>query len=139
MNIQSLYVNLPVTDLPRAVKFFTALGFAFNAKFTNDDATCMIVNEHIQVMLLTKPFFAGFTNKPIGDAMKTSQVIMSLSVPSREAVDALMDKAKAAGGVEENPVKDYGFMYQRGFFDLDGNGWEVFYMNEAEFPPPAAQ
>jgi predicted lactoylglutathione lyase len=133
MNIQSLYVNLPVTDLPRSVNFFTALGFTFNPKFTNNDATCMIVNEHIQVMLLTKPFFAGFTNKPIADAKQTTQVLLSMSVDSRDAVNALMDKAKDAGGIEENPAKDYGFMYQRGFFDLDGHGWEVFYMNEAEF------
>jgi uncharacterized protein len=133
MSIQSLYVNLPVTDLPRAINFFTALGFTFNPKFTNNNATCMIVNEHIQVMLLTKPFFAGFTTKPVADAMQTTQVLMSMSVASREQVDALVEKAKVAGGKEENPVKDYGFMYQRGFFDLDGNGWEVFYMNEAEF------
>lgn len=134
MTIQSLFVNLPVNDLPRAVNFFTNLGFTFNAKFTNDNATCMVVNEHIQVMLLTKPFFAGFTNKPVADATQTTQVLLSMAVDSRAAVDAMLDKAKAAGGTEENPAKDYGFMYQRGFFDLDGNGWEVFYMNEADFP-----
>jgi uncharacterized protein len=139
MTIQSLFVNLPVNDLPRAVNFFTSLGFTFNAKFTNDNATCMVVNEHIQVMLLTKPFFAGFTNKPVADATQTTQVLLSMAVDSRAAVDAMLDKAKAAGGTEENPAKDYGFMYQRGFFDLDGNGWEVFYMNEAEFPSPAKQ
>jgi uncharacterized protein len=133
MSIQSLYVNLPVADLPSTVKFFTAMGFTFNPKFTNKDATCMIVNEHIQVMLLSQPFFAGFTSKPVADAKQTTQVILSMSVDSKAAVDALMEKAKAAGGIEENPVKDYGFMYQRGFFDLDGHGWEVFYMNEAEF------
>ncbi len=134
MNIQSLFVNLPINDLARTVNFFTALGFSFNPKFTNEQATCMIVNEHIQVMLLTKPFFAGFTNKPVADATQTTQVLLSMSVGSREQVDALLDKAKAAGGKEENAAKDYGFMYQRGFFDLDGHGWEVFYMNEAEFP-----
>ena len=134
MAVQSLFVNLPINDLPLTVKFFTELGFTFNPKFSNEQATCMIVNEHIQVMLLTKPFFAGFTNKPVADATQTTQVLLSMSVKSREAVDALMSKALAAGGKEENPAKDYGFMYQRGFFDLDGNGWEVFYMNEAELP-----
>ncbi len=134
MNVQSLFVNLPINDLPRTIKFFTELGFTFNPKFSNEQATCMIVNEHIQVMLLTKPFFAGFTTKPVADATQTTQVLLSMSVGSREQVDALLSKAIAAGGKEENPAKDYGFMYQRGFFDLDGNGWEVFYMNEAEFP-----
>lgn len=132
--VQSLFVNLPVADLPKTIAFFTALGFTFNAKFTNESATCMVLNEHIQVMLLAKPFFAGFTQKPIADAMQTTQVLLSMRVASREAVDALMAKALAAGGVEENEVKDYGFMVQRGFFDLDGHGWEVFYMDEAQFP-----
>jgi len=61
---------------------------------------------------------------------------MSLSVAHRAEVDELMQKAMAAGGVEHNPAKDHGFMYQRGFFDLDGHAWEIFYLNEAEFPKP---
>ena len=132
MAIESLYVNLPVTDLPNAVAFFTKLGFTFNPNFTNDDATCMIVNEHINVMLLTRPFFAGFTPKPVIDAHQTTGAFLSLSVASRTEVDALVEKAKTAGGQEHSQAKDFGFMYQRGFFDLDGHAWEVFYMNEAE-------
>jgi len=30
--------------------------------------------------------------------------------------------------------RDYGFMYQRSVADPDGHVFEVFYMNEAEFP-----
>ena len=134
MSIQSLFVNLPISDLAKTTAFFTSLGFTFNPKFTSEQATCMIVNEHIQVMLLTLPFFAGFTPKPVTDAKVTTPHFMSLSVESRAEVDALMDKATAAGGLEHSPAKDFGFMYQRGFFDLDGHAWEVFYMNEAEFP-----
>ena len=134
MSTQSLFVNLPVTDLPKTIAFFTSLGFTFNPKFSNDDATCMIVNEHINVMLLTRPFFAGFTPKPTLDPKDGTAVILSLSVGSRDEVDALLAKALTVGGVEHSPAKDYGFMFQRGFFDLDGHAWEVFYMNEAEFP-----
>jgi uncharacterized protein len=134
MNAQSLFVNLPIADLPRTTTFFTNLGFTFNPKFSNDEATCMIVNEHINVMLLTRPFFAGFTPKPTLDPKDGTPVILSLSVGARAQVDALLEKAIAAGGIEHSPAKDYGFMYQRGFFDLDGHAWEVFYMNEAEFP-----
>jgi uncharacterized protein len=98
----------------------------------------MIVNEYINVMLLTREFFAGFTPQPVTDAKTSTPHFMSLSVASRAEVDALMDKAKAVGGVEHSPAKDFGFMYQRGFFDLDGHAWEVFYMNEAEMPKPQA-
>ena len=134
MSIQSLFVNLPVTDLAKSTAFFTALGFTFNPKFTDENATCMIVNEHINVMLLTRPFFAGFTPKPLADAHESTCACLSLSVASRDEVDALTEKAKAAGGTEHSQSKDFGFMYQRGFFDLDGHAWEIFYMNEAEFP-----
>lgn len=134
MSAQSLFVNLPISDLAKTTVFFTSLGFTFNPKFTNEQATCMIVNEHIQVMLLTHPFFAGFTPKPVTDATQSTPHFLSLSVSSRAEVDALMNKAIAAGGIEHSPAKDFGFMYQRGFFDLDGHAWEVFYMNEAEFP-----
>lgn len=136
MTVQSLWVNLPITDLSRSTAFFSALGFAFDQKFTDEKAACMIVNEHIQVMLLTRPFFGGFTSKPVTDAHESTPVFLSLGVGSRAQVDALMQKALEAGGVEHSAAKDFGFMYQRGFFDLDGHAWEVFYMNEAEFPKP---
>jgi len=136
MSIQSLWLNLPITDLARSTAFFTALGFGFDPKFTGEHATCMIVNEHIRVMLLTQPFFGSFTPKPVTDAHQSTPAFMSLSADSRADVDGMMQKALAAGGLEHSPAKDFGFMYQRGFFDLDGHAWEIFYMNEAEFPKP---
>lgn len=129
-----LYVNLPVKDLNRTVQFFTHLGFTFNAQFTNENATCMIVNEHIAVMLLVEEFFKTFTTKPISDAKKTSEVLLALSYESRDQVDAMVAKAIAAGGKSPMPAKDLGFMYQHGFEDLDGHLWEVFYMDESVIP-----
>ncbi|TEB40396.1 glyoxalase/bleomycin resistance/extradiol dioxygenase family protein, partial [Flavobacterium circumlabens] len=29
---------------------------------------------------------------------------------------------------------DYGWMYQRTFFDPDGHHWEVFFMEESQIP-----
>jgi hypothetical protein len=132
---RSLFVNLPVADLSRAVGFFSALGFSFNEKFTDDNATCLVISEQIQVMLLTRTFFAGFTPKPVADARAATEVLLALSCDAREEVDALVAKAVAAGATTPMPSKDYGFMYQHGFEDLDGHQWEVFWMNEAEFPP----
>ena len=51
------FVNLPVKDLDRSVAFFTKLGFKFNAQFTDETATCMIVSDDIFVMLLTHAKF----------------------------------------------------------------------------------
>ena len=131
---RQLFVNLPVENLDRTVAFFTALGFGFNPKFTDENATCLVISEHIQVMLLTKPFFAGFTKKPVSDARAATETLLALSCESREEVDALMAKAVAAGAATPMEIKDYGFMYQHGFEDLDGHQWEVFWMDESAMP-----
>ncbi|RZA16799.1 MAG: glyoxalase/bleomycin resistance/extradiol dioxygenase family protein, partial [Lysobacteraceae bacterium] len=65
---RNLYVNLPVKDLERTIDFFAALGFSFNPKFTDENATCMIINDGTSVMLLVESFFATFTKKPLADA-----------------------------------------------------------------------
>ena len=54
---RNLYVNLSVKDLERTVDFFAALGFSFNPKFTDENATCMIIGENLFVMLLVEKFF----------------------------------------------------------------------------------
>ena len=46
----------------------------------------------------------------------------------------MVEKALAAGGKEPNEAKDYGFMQQRSFEDLDGHNWEVLYMDMNKFP-----
>jgi uncharacterized protein len=131
---RTLFVNLPVEDLDRAVAFFAALDFSFNPKFTDENATCLVISEHIQVMLLTRPFFSGFTKKPVADARAATETLLALSCESRDEVDAMVAKAVAAGAATPIESKDYGFMYQHGFEDLDGHQWEVFWMDEANFP-----
>lgn len=126
-----IFVNLPVKDLDKSVGFFTKLGYSFNAQFTNENATSMIISEDIYVMLLVEKFFKTFTKKEIADATKTTEVLICLSAESREAVDALVSKAVAAGGTTPNEPQDQGFMYGHGFQDLDGHLWEVVYMDPA--------
>ncbi|MEH6419401.1 VOC family protein [Pseudomonas sp. CGJS7] len=133
-----LFVNLPVKNLARTVEFYTQLGYSFNAQFTDENATCMIVGENNFVMLLVEPFFQSFTQKTLVDAKKQVQALLAVSVPDRAAVDALVDKAIAAGATAHEP-KDYGFMYQRAYDDLDGHTWEVFFMDPNAAPPHADQ
>ncbi len=129
-----IFVNLPVRDLDASKAFFNALGYATNPQFTNQDAACLVISDTIYVMLLVEPFFQGFTRKTISDARTHTEVILCLSADSRAAVDAMVGKAVAAGGSEPIEAKDYDFMYQRGFQDLDGHLWEVVHMNEAASP-----
>ena len=123
-----IFVNLPVKNLDRSVEFFTKLGFSFNAQFTDETATCMVVSEDIFVMLLTEAKFKEFTPNPICDATKSTEVLVCLSSESREEVDKMIRNAVAAGGTTYNEPQDYGFMYSHGFQDLDGHIWETMFM-----------
>jgi predicted lactoylglutathione lyase len=52
-------------------------------------------------------------------------------VSSRDEVDTVSAAALAGGGVEADGAEDLGFMYSRSFFDLDGHGWQVMWMDPA--------
>ncbi|MGO4378743.1 VOC family protein [Pseudoduganella sp. RAF53_2] len=128
MNKQ-IFVNLPVKDLEKSKAFFAALGYTFNPQYTNEHAASMIIHDgSIYAMLLTEPFFKGFTSKPIVSAKEATEVIVCLSCDSREEVDDLVKKALAAGGKAPREPQDHGFMYGHGFEDLDGHVWELVYM-----------
>jgi len=129
-----IFLNLPVKDLNRSIAFFTQLGFSFNPKFTDDKATCLIIGENINVMLLVEEFYKTFTNKQICNTDTTSEVLIAVSVEMREEVDEMMVKVVKAGGSEYMKRQDYGWMYQRVFLDIDGHHWEVFFMDESQIP-----
>ena len=123
-----IFVNLPVKSLDKSVEFFTSLGFTFNPQFTDETATCMIVSDDIFVMLLTREKFKTFTPKPICDATQATEVLVCLSLDSRDEVDGMVRKAVAAGGTTYNEPQDHGFMYGHGFQDPDGHIWELIHM-----------
>lgn len=137
--ITQLFVNLPVKDLKRSVEFFTKLGFSFDPRFTDENATCLIVNKNTFVMLLVEPFFNSFTAKTLCDTTRAAEAIMAVSAESRNEVDEVAAKAVAAGARLPKGPTDYGFMYQQDFEDPDGHLWEVFWMDEAEFEKSQAK
>jgi len=79
---RKIFVNLAVKDLQRTVAFFTELGFEFDPRFTDEQATCMIVSEDAYVMLLVDERFKDFTRKPIADSTTETEVIVALSAES---------------------------------------------------------
>ena len=80
-----IFVNLPVKDLERSVKFFTELGFTFNPQFTDTTAACMVVTETIYAMLLTEAKFQSFTPKPVVHSIGPSfgLSLIHISEPTR--------------------------------------------------------
>ena len=128
---RKIFVNLPVKDLDTPMTFFKALGFSFNAQFTDDTATSMVINDDIYVMLLTHKKFKEFTPKAIADTSKTSEVLTCLSAESKDEVNKMADAALRAGGQKLREPQDYGFMYERSFQDPDGHIWEIMWMDPA--------
>lgn len=127
-----IFVNLPVTDLPRSVAFYEAVGATKNPQFSDDTAACMVFSDTIHAMLLTHDKFRSFTPRAIPDAKATSQVLICVSAGSRDEVDETVGKARAAGGTADpTPTQDFGFMYGRSFDDPDGHIWEVMWMDLA--------
>ncbi|MFR9795853.1 VOC family protein [Streptomyces sp. MS06] len=128
---QMIFVNLPVNDLDASKKFFTDLGYTINPRFSDENAASVVISDTIVAMLLTRPFYATFTDKEIADATRTSEVLVALSAESRDQVDALVDRALSLGGTTSGRTQDLGFMYGRAFDDLDGHTWEVVWMDPA--------
>lgn len=129
-----IFVNLPVKDLKQAIIFFTRLGFSFNPQFTDDGAACMVISEHIFVMLLLENRFSNFTKKQIADASKVTEAIICIDAASRDEVDEMIRNAISAGGKTPNNKQDHGWMYGHGFEDLDGHLWEVMWMDQSAMP-----
>jgi predicted lactoylglutathione lyase len=123
-----IFVNLPIENLKKSVAFFGELGFTFNPQFTDESSTCMIVSEHIYVMLVEKDKFANFTPKKIADR-DTVEALFSFSCKSAEEVRSISEKAFALGAKRVNDPQDMGFMFSWGFEDLDGHAWDLFWMN----------
>jgi uncharacterized protein len=127
-----IFVNLPVSDLPRSIAFYEAAGASQNPRFSDAQTMCMVFSDTICVMLLTREKFAGFTSRPIADAHATVQTLLCLSADSRGHVDSIIQAAASAGGTADpNPQQDYGFMYGRSVEDPDGHIWEFVWMDPA--------
>ncbi len=131
-----IFVNLPVKDLKKSMGFFAKLGFTFNPQFTDENAACMVIEkDSIFAMLLVEKFFKSFLRgKEISNAKKSTEVLTSLALGSREEVDKMADAAIAAGGREAREKQDYGWMYGRAIEDLDGHIWELGYMDMDKMP-----
>jgi predicted lactoylglutathione lyase len=131
---KKIFINLPVSDLAKAMEFYTALGFSNNPQFSDETGKCMVWSESIFVMLLSHEKFSSFATKPIADTKTTVAGLFSLSMDNIEAVNKMMADGLKAGGIEPTEMKDYGFMQQRTIEDFDGHTWEIFFMDISQIP-----
>lgn len=132
----SIFLNLPVKDLKKSISFFSALGWKQNTQFSDETAASIVISDTIHAMLLTHEKFNLYSHgKTITDTATTQEVLISLSMDSKEDVHKVVDAAVQAGATEPEPMQDYGFMITRSFHDLDGHAWSVLYMDPAHVLP----
>lgn len=126
-----IFVNMHAKDLAKRQVFFEKPGYHFNPQFTDENTACLVISDNIFCMLLTTGQMERSVpkGKTIADATKSTETLLALSTDSKDAVNALFDKAIAAGGTEARPTQDHGFMYGRSFNDLDGHIRVVFWFD----------
>lgn len=121
-----IYINLPVTNLAAATRFYEAIGCEKNEHFSDHQASSMVWSETITFQLMANDYFSTFTPKTIADAHVTSEVLLALTQDSREEVDAIVKAAAAAGGKADiREPQDMGWLYTRAFQDPDGHVFEA--------------
>ncbi|KAK5655247.1 hypothetical protein OQA88_5814 [Cercophora sp. LCS_1] len=130
----TLYLNIPTSSPTDSLVFFNALGFTNVPEYSDEqtksfslpapnDSVCVMVHGHSRFKTFMRP------TAEIPDAKKTTEVLFSISVKTKEEVDQWLAKAVEAGG-EKDPYVMEGYgeacgMYTRSFGDLDGHVWEV--------------
>ena len=125
----SLFITCPVENVERSKAFYDALGWTYNPDMSDHNVACFAIAPEQYLMLGTREMYAsvGGSEDLIGGPDTPSKVTVSFDLDSREAVDALVERAAAAGG-RIGDTDDYPFMYQRQFDDPDGYAYSPFWL-----------
>ena len=126
---RAIFVNLPVEDLSVTRAFWSELGFSFNEAFSGESNVCVVLEDNICAMLMTRERFADFVDGEIADAHAVTEVLTCLSCESPQEVDDLVARAVAAGGKPWKPTTSDGPMHGGSFQDPDGHVWELVHMD----------
>jgi len=134
--IKEFWLNLPVKDLARSREFFRKLGFDFNDQHGQSGMVSLRMGEKgLLINLFPEDAFKGCAGAEVSDARRSAEVLLSFDAESRAEVDAITEKARAAGAsVFGEPAPVQGWMYGSGFADLDGHRWNVLFMDLGKMP-----
>lgn len=127
-------INLPVKSFDKSREFFSKAGLAINAGLTDENAICFDISESTSISLLSEEHFRHITKGEVADTSKSHEILIAVSMQSREKVDVFVDSAVANGGSELHDPQDLGWIYGRTFADLDGHQWNIFFMSKKNQP-----
>jgi uncharacterized protein len=130
----SFFLNIATADPAAAETFFKSLGLTSLPDWSEASTKSLLLpapNQQICLMIHAPGRFREFIRpgSDIVDAHTSTEALFSLSVETREEVDAWIAKAVEGGGkADPYKLEDFGQsmgMYSRAFSDLDGHIWEV--------------
>lgn len=129
---REFWINLPVKDLSASKRFFIGLGFVFNEEVGTDTMLCMLAGEkQVPVILFASDVFSQIIQKPVAETSNSNEVLLSLDTLSREEVDEITERARAAGAeIWAEPSALQGSLYGSGFSDLDGHRWNLLFRGQ---------
>jgi uncharacterized protein len=120
---------LPSRDLVAAARFYRGgLGLVYAANAGDDELpepVVFVLNDGAHLMLIPTGGFGWAVGGRAVAGPDVSECIVALTVARANEVDALLERARGAGGtvVSEAAAQEWG--YAGTFTDLDGHLWEV--------------
>ena len=115
-------ITLGATDYERAKAFYAALGWAPALEI---EETAFFQANGVVLVLWAREKLArdsGITD----DGARWSGITLAHNVASPEEVDAVLERAREAGGtITREPSKTFYGGYAGVFRDLDGHAWEI--------------
>lgn len=131
--MKKIFINLPVEDLDKSMRFYAQMGFTNYSLFTGENQKCMLWSEHIYVMLQSKEFFNSHNRKKLVDSKNNIASSYTLPVESLDILNDIIKNGLNSGGNELSPMIDEGFMQVRTLEDLDGHTWGIIYLDEIKY------
>jgi uncharacterized protein len=115
-------ITLGVTDYARARSFYTALGWSTALEVQE---TAFFQANGVVLVLWSREKLAADSGVA-DDGSQWSGITLAHNVESREAVDELIELARANGAtVSREPFETFYGGYAGVFRDLDGHAWEI--------------
>ncbi len=128
--ISNLWINLPVKNLENSVRFFKELGFVEKSATLNNKNSFRLQIGNMVVMLFLESKFKDLIHYEKANPKRGSEVLLSVELDSREAVDKIFENVNNAGGKEfAAPQEKDGWVYGAGFTDPDGHRWNLIYLD----------
>jgi predicted lactoylglutathione lyase len=131
--MKPIFINIPVADLDKSMRFYQALGFTLNLLYTDENQKCLTWTASIYLMLQSRQFSNWYLEKQVIDPRNHHMPSFTLPVESIEQVNEMIENGKKAGGVEPVPAINEDFMFLRSIEDVDGYIWGIMYLDTNRF------